>query len=72
MRSLRKVYLRPLRPARLAAAMFRRAFYVPILTRPTVRAIRSCICGNIERIVNFTLADYDKTMFVNGILTGWF
>jgi len=72
MRSLRKVYLRPLRPARLAAARFRRAFYVPILTRPPVRAIRSCICGNIERIVKITLADYDKTMYEKGKLTGWF
>ena len=72
MRNLRKVCFRPLRSARLAAAMFRRAFYEPILTRPPVRAIRSCISGNIERIVKITLADYDKTMYEKGKLTGWF
>lgn len=31
----------PACPARLAAAMFRRAFYVPILIRPPIRAIRT-------------------------------
>jgi hypothetical protein len=68
----RNMHVPPLHPARLAAATFRRAFYVPILTRPPVRAIRNCICGNIERIVKITLADYDKTMYEKGKLTGWF
>jgi len=68
----RNVHILPLRPARLAAATFRRALYLPILTRPPVRAIRSCVCGNIEQILKITLADYGKTTYEKGKLTGWF
>ncbi|MHB9071490.1 MAG: hypothetical protein ACYC54_14125 [Sedimentisphaerales bacterium] len=46
--------------------------HLPILTRPLARAIRSCVCGNIEQILKITLADYDKTKYEKGKLTGWF
>ena len=72
MKYQRDLHVSPLRPARLAAAMFRRAFYLPILTRPPVRATRSCICENIERWVKITLADYDKTTYERGKLTDLF
>jgi len=35
------VYIQPACPARLAAAMFRRAFWLPILTRPPIRATQA-------------------------------
>jgi hypothetical protein len=72
MKYQRDLHIRPLRPARLAAAILRRAFWLPILVRPPVRAIRSCICENIERWMKITLADYDKTTYEKGKLTGWF
>jgi hypothetical protein len=72
MKYQRDLHVSPLRPARLAAAMFRRAFYWPILTRPPVRATRSCIGENIERWVKITLADYDKTTYEKGKLTDLF
>ena len=72
MKYQRNLYVPPLRPARLAAAMFRRAFYGPILTRPPVRATRSCVGENIEHRTKITLADYDKTTYEKGKLTGWF
>ena len=72
MKYQRSLHIPPLRPARRAAAMFRRAFYWPILTRPPVRVTRNCIGENIEHRVKITLADYDKTTYEKGKLTGWF
>lgn len=40
-RKLSEIRVRPACPARLAAAMLRRAFAVPILAAPPVRAIQA-------------------------------
>ena len=40
-RKVSEIHIRPACPARLAAAMLRRAFVVPILAAPPVRAIQA-------------------------------
>jgi hypothetical protein len=68
----RNLHVPPPRPARLAAAMLRRA-RVTAHSRPaTGPSDTELHQWKIKRCVKILLADYDKPMYEKGKLTGWF
>jgi hypothetical protein len=72
MKYQRNLHVSPLRPARLAAAMFRRArvtAHSHTAAGPSDTELRQ---WKIALSVKILLADYDKPMYEKGKLTGWF